>query len=105
MVSLVVTKHAQKRLKERCGVNKKSADRMAKKAYEFGMTHSETTGNLKKWVDGLYFYNETANQIRLYGDKAYIFHNQKLITVIQIPHNLVKYVKRRGESNGQHRTT
>lgn len=90
--SLVVTKHAQKRLKERCGVNKKSADRMAKKAYELGMTHSETTGNLKKWVDSLYFYNETANQIRLYGDKAYIFHNEKLITVIQIPHNLMKFV-------------
>lgn len=95
----MVTKHAQKRLKERCGVNKKSAERMAQKAYEFGITHSETTGNLKKWVDSLYFYNKTANQIRLYGDKAYIFHNQKLITVIQIPHNLVKFVKRRDKQN------
>jgi len=101
VVFLVVTKHAQKRLKQRCGVNKKSAERMAKKAYELGMTHSETTGKLKKWVDSLYFYNQTANQIRLYGDKAYIFHNQNLITVIQIPHNLVKFVKRRDEKSGQ----
>lgn len=90
----MVTKHAQKRLKERCGVNKKSADRMAKKALQNGMKHSETTGNLKKWVDGLYFYNKSANNIRLYGDKAYIFHGQDLITVLQIPHNLVKFVKR-----------
>lgn len=102
---MVVTKHAQKRLKERCGVSKKSADRMAKKAYEFGMTHSETTGNLKKWVDGLYFYNQTANQIRLYGDKAYIFRNQKLITVIQIPHNLVQFVKRREKKDEKCRAT
>ena len=65
------------------------------------MTHSETTGNLKKWVDSLYFYNETANQVRLYGDKAYIFHNQELITVIQIPQNLVKFVKRKDGNNGE----
>lgn len=92
---MVVTKHAQRRMKQRCGVGKNSVKRMAKKVYDLGMTHSETTGNLKKWVDGLYFYNQTANQIRLYGDKAYIFHNQKLITIVQIPHNLVQFVKRR----------
>lgn len=92
---MVVTKHAQRRMKQRCGVGKSATQRMAKKVYDLGMTHSETTGNLKKWVDSLYFYNRTANQIRLYGDKAYIFHNQKLITVVQIPHSLVQYVKRR----------
>ncbi|RKI37035.1 hypothetical protein D7V86_23965 [bacterium D16-51] len=96
---MVVTKHAVKRLKQRCGVGKNSVGRVVKKVYELGMTHSETTGNLKKWVDSLYFYNETANQVRLYGDKAYIFHNQKLITVIQIPQNLVKFVKRKDEDN------
>ncbi len=91
----MVTKHAQRRMKQRCGVGKSSVKRLAKKVYDFGMTHSETSGNLKKWVDGLYFYNQTANQIRLYGDKAYIFHNQVLITVVQIPHNLVRFVKRK----------
>lgn len=87
---MVVTKHAKQRMKKRCGLNEKSADRMAKVALEKGLRHKDLTGNLKKWVDRLYFYNETANNIRLYGDKAYIFHGDKLITVIQIPHNLVK---------------
>ena len=87
---MIVTKHARQRIKERCGVNKKNADRIASIAYENGLKHSELTGNLKKWVDGLYFRSQTANQIRLYGDKAYIFCNTKLVTVIQIPHNLVK---------------
>ena len=81
-------------MKQRCGVGKHSINRMAKKVYDFGIKHSETTGNLKKWVDRLYFYNQTANQIRLYGDKAYIFHNQILITVVQIPHRLVKEMQR-----------
>ena len=51
--------------------------------------NAETSGTLQKWVDSLYFYNKSANQIRLYGDMAYIFHNQKLITVIKVPENLV----------------
>ena len=97
---MLITKHAQKRLKERCGLSKKAAERLANLAYERGMKHSETTGNLRKWVDNQYFYNETANNIRLYGDKAFIFSGYKLITVLQIPHNLAKYVKRRDDGNG-----
>ncbi len=60
-----------------------------KESISVRVRHAETSGNLQKWVDGLYFYNKSANQIRLYGDMAYIFHNQKLITVIKVPENLV----------------
>lgn len=91
---MIVTKYAKQRMKQRCGLNDKSSERLAKITYEKGLRHGNLTGNLKKWVDSLYFKNRTANQIRLYGDKAYIFQNEKLITVIQIPHNLVKEVVR-----------
>ena len=87
-----VTKHAKERMKRRCGLNEKSSERLARIVYEKGLRHGDLTGNLKKWVDKQYFYNKAANQIRLYGDKAYIFQNEKLITVIQVPHNLVKEV-------------
>ena len=87
---MIVTKHAKQRMKERCGLKSKSTERMAAVAYEKGMKHGDLSGNLKKWVDSLYFKNRTANQIRLYGDKAYIFQNEKLITVLQIPQNLLK---------------
>lgn len=89
---MIITKHAKQRMKQRCGANKKSADRIAEIAYKKGLKHSKLTGNLRKWVDGLYLKHKQGNQIRLYGDKAYIFHNERLITVIQIPHNLVKEV-------------
>lgn len=56
-----VTKHAKQRMKERCGLNKKSTDRMAEIAYQNGLQHKELSGNLKKWVDGLYLYKQTAN--------------------------------------------
>lgn len=83
-----ITKHAEERLIERCGLNKKSVQRIADKAFNDGIRHGQTKGSLKKWIDGLYFTNKTANNIRLYGDKAFIFTNERLITVIQIPSNL-----------------
>ena len=89
----IVTKHARYRMMKRCGIGKKSVNRMAKKVYRLGVRHGETDGNLRKWVDSQYFYNQSANQIRLYGDKAYIFHNEKLITVIPVPCNLIPEVQ------------
>ena len=85
MVHTIVTKHATYRMKQRCGIGKNSINKMAKKVYQLGVRHAETSGNLQKWVDSLYFYNKSANQIRLYGDMAYIFHNQKLITEFLVP--------------------
>lgn len=89
-----VSEHAKNRLKERCGFNKKASERMAEKAFKKGITHGQTKGNLNKWVTSLYFNNTSANNIRLYGDKAYIFCGETLVTVIQIPQNLMKDFKK-----------
>ena len=86
--TIEISRHAEKRLRERCGINHKSAQRIAEKAFEQGVKHSETKGNLQKWVTSLYFHNKSANNIRLYGDKAYIFCGNALVTVLQIPSNL-----------------
>lgn len=88
-----VSNHAKVRLKERNGFNKKSYERMARKAFVDGVTHSQTKGNLNKWLTSLYFKEEKANNIRLYGDKAYIFCGDTLVTIIQIPNNLMKNFK------------
>ena len=88
-IEAIVTNHAKKRIKERCGLNKKSIQRMATKALEEGHTHSETKGRLNKWMTSLYFRGSKANNIRLYGEKAYIFRDTVLITVIPIPNNLL----------------
>lgn len=88
-----ITKHADTRLKERCGFNKKAREKMAKRAFDEGIAHNETKGRLNKWVTSLYFKNQNANNIRLYGDKAYIFCDQTLVTVLQIPQSLMKDLK------------
>lgn len=80
-------------MKERCGFAKKSQDRMAKKAFEQGIAHSQTKGRLNKWITSLYFKNRQANNIRIYGDQAYIFCEEVLVTVIPIPANIKKDLK------------
>lgn len=92
-MSITVTKHAEKRLRERLGLNKKAVQRAAEMAYEKGIKHAETHGNLNKWVTSLYFNNKSANNIRIYNDKAWIFADQNLITVFQIPTSLKKSVE------------
>lgn len=90
-----VTEHAKKRLKERNGLNNKSIDRMAEKALNEGIRHNQTKGRLNKYLTALFFKNTNASNIRLYGDKAYLFtKDDRLITVLQIPHSLTKDIKK-----------
>lgn len=93
---MILTNHAEDRAKERCGIGKKSTERMAKIAYEKGIKHNECGGRLRKYITSLYFYNQSANQIRIYGDKVYIFHDEVLITIINLPNNLKKIVNKKG---------
>lgn len=88
-----ISNHARKRMKERCGLNKKSQGHIVQKVIESGISHKQTKGRLNKWITSLYFKNKSANNIRLYGDKAYIFSDKTLITVLQIPENLTKDLK------------
>lgn len=88
-----VTKHAKLRIKERCGFNKKATNRMVRKVLDDGIPHRETKGQLNKWVTSVYMKNTNSNNIRLYGDKAYIFCDEKLITVLQVPYRLTKNMK------------
>ena len=83
-----VSRHAYERLHERCGLSRKAATRMAEKAFYTGMKHSDTKGQINRWITSLYFNNKNANNIRLYGNFAYIFCNKILVTVLEIPNNL-----------------
>lgn len=85
-----ISRHAKKRMKERCGLNKKASERLAYIAYTKGLTHSELCGRLKRYVDYLYFREEKANAIRIYGNEVYIFQGNVLITVFDLPNRYLK---------------
>ncbi|MDB4330218.1 hypothetical protein N9948_00625 [bacterium] len=86
----VVTDHANKRIRERVGVSKKTTKTLANKALVEGLDHSELKGSLKRFVNGLYMRSKSANNIKVLHDKAYIFKDTVLITVLSLPHNLAR---------------
>lgn len=94
IINPIITEHAEERMIKRCGIKKKSIDRIVDKVLENGYSHNQLKGRLKKWVDSLWFKNKSANNIKLYGDKAYIFIDNKLVTTLQIPNDLTKDFKK-----------
>ena len=73
MDSIRLTDHAIKRMK-RLTPSKSPIQKLAREALEFGIKTSEASGDLKKYIDSLYFYNKSANNIRIYHQKVFIFH-------------------------------
>lgn len=86
-----ITAHGHRRMKQRCG---KSMDRLATIAFERGLCLSETSGSLRRYITSLYLFNCTADNIRLYGDKVYIFSGEILITVLDTPREYRETVRR-----------
>jgi hypothetical protein len=74
-------------------LHQKGKQQNGKRVYEKGISHNQTKGQLNKWITSLYFTNRRANNIKLYGDKAYIYCDEILVTVLQIPANLMKNLK------------
>jgi len=100
-----VSSHGNKRVRSRCGIPKKSVQKLAKEAFEYGITHKETTGSLNKYITAQYFYNQSANNIRIYNQKVFIFSNETLITVLNLPKKFIKIaekiMKRKQESTDE----
>lgn len=86
-----LTKHAISRMKERCGISKTNASKIARRAYAKGITHSQTTGNIHKFLDSIYLSQKKGTDMRIYGDAVYVFNkrNDILITVIKVPADLM----------------
>ena len=86
MGDVVMTNHSIKRTKERVGLSKKIADKNAQKALEYGITHSECKAGLRRYLDKLYLSNNNANNVRIYHRFVYMFRDNRLITILPLPH-------------------
>ena len=89
-------------MSQRCGIQKKTQAKVVRRAWRHGLTHSESSvdPNLKRWIDGLYLYQRKPNKILLYGNGAYLFKDDVLITVIHIPESLQECVNRLRKAKG-----
>lgn len=89
-----VTNHASRRIRERIGIKKKSVNHLALKALNEGLSQSELSGNLKKYVCGIYFKTRNANNIKVLHDKVFLFKGNTLITVLPLPQSLAKLAQK-----------
>lgn len=92
-----LTHHSVRRMHDRIGVTKGNAKKHAKKVLEIGIQHKDTLGKLNQWMNREFLRYRTANNMRYYAGRLYIFSNQLMITVLnaqpEIEKNLSKYVK------------
>lgn len=85
-----LTWHGKNRIKERCGIPKRAAKRQMDIAFENGLTHSETNGCLKKYLDKVFLLHNNANNMRVWNGNLYIFIDNTLITVYKLDAKLRK---------------
>lgn len=83
---LQVSKHGAKRVRQRVGLPKRAVERNAQRALVEGIGYREASGALKRYISWLYErYYGNGNNIRIYGDKVWVFHDGILITVLNVP--------------------
>lgn len=80
-----ITKHSEKRIRQRIGINKKSAEKQAQKALDYGVSHKEATGKLCQYMNGVFLMNFRPTNMRVYNRMLYLFRDNKLITVLPLP--------------------
>lgn len=85
---IIITKHAFGRAKRRLQLRGNSLVRFARKALNEGIGFSEATGKLLHFIKSKYQSYYKANNIRVYGHEVYIFKNNVLLTVLELPQPL-----------------
>ena len=80
-----VSRHGTKRIRQRCGIPKKSTSRLAELAFREGLDKKEVNGRLRRWLDRDVDL-EGDKFVRLYRGKIYLFSEKKvLITILDVP--------------------
>lgn len=82
--------HASIRGEERLNLSPQSMARLADKALDIGFPRNQFSGSFGRYLDALYFKYRRANNIRIYGEHVYLFHDTTLITLFPVPREYKK---------------
>lgn len=80
-----LTRHAIKRARERCGWTASAALRMARKAYEHGLSLAVAPEEIRHYLEGRERAHDSADESRVYGQHIYIIEGGKCITILHLP--------------------
>lgn len=87
-MTIHITRHASKRLRERVGIPKKSANGQAEKALRYGRSRTLYTGSVRKYLDLLWHRGQQlggATDIIVYANSVYLFAGKYMITMWPLP--------------------
>ena len=92
-----ITKHGKRRLKTRTNKNNSNAEQFADRALEYGVNWLDTDegSELHEYLKKLHSKSKFEKKldfdnIRIYGHNVFIFNKKILITVLNLPKNLIK---------------
>lgn len=91
-MSVVVTKHGAQRVRERMGLPKKAVQKQADRAAETGMSITETSGQLRGYLDSLHMLHRQGSDYRVTPDGVFVITNNCLVTMFPVPRRLRKTV-------------
>lgn len=85
---IVVTDHADTRLKERLGLPRSARQKAAERAFEQGKTHGDARGRLKRYLDRCWLQHKNCNNVRIHAEHLWFFAGRHLVTVYEVPKKL-----------------
>lgn len=100
-MSVRITDHAHHRGRERLGWSHDALDRMAPRALAEGLSRSDTSGELARYLNGLVCRHGKGSNLRVYGRHVYIFQGVVLITVLNLPHRFAAAATKAAEKKGR----
>lgn len=80
-----VSRHGEQRSRERLGVPKRAVARMADAALKTGAKHSDFSGSMRRYLDGVFLEHGKPNNMRVYNQHLFLFSGETLITVWPVP--------------------
>jgi hypothetical protein len=85
MARVIVSDHADQRIRKRMGVKRKAVQKIAEKAYKNGLNFSDTNGRLKDYLAYLYATRSKSEIYKVWNQMIFIYDHGVLITVKPVP--------------------
>jgi hypothetical protein len=84
MKPVALTHHGIQRGKQRAGLDKRALEKTAAKAREEGIVAGDTTGCLRRYMDGMLIEHK-GSICCIHGNHIFCFRGEVLITVLDLP--------------------
>ena len=85
MSEIQISKHAEKRIRKRMGVNRSAVSSVVSDALERGIGSGQCSGSLRRYLDKIYFGPGSADKGIVYQDHIFLLKRNILVSVIPAP--------------------